>query len=261
MANPQKENGYTPISNELLDAIISFGFVATHYKIVFCCLRYSYGFSRKEAELSESFLSKATKISKRYISQELNNLISMKVITVTKESTYSSSRIICINKNYEEWESRTTVQQSNHSSTVDPEQDTTVEPEFNTTVEPEFHQDKQNIKQNIKQTSIDAFFEKAWKLYPRKEGKGSVSKTQKKKIYDLGDEFIRCIERYIQKRVGEDQKYTQMGSTFFKSGYVDYLDVNYGQNGYSQPTLFPTNSQTKKNEPMKPQVVNYKSDD
>ena len=38
-------------------------------------------------------------------------------------------------------------------------------------------------------------------------------------------------------------------------------EKNNKQNGYSQPTLFPTNSQTKKNEPMKPQVVNYKSDD
>lgn len=35
----------------------------------------------------------------------------------------------------------------------------------------------------------------------------------------------------------------------------------YGISNYSQPTLFPTNSQQKKNEPMKPQVVNYKSDD
>ena len=229
MANPQKENGYTPISNELFDAIISFGFVATHYKIVLCCLRYSYGFSRKDAELSESFLSKATKISKRYISQELNNLVAMNVITVVKESTYSSARIICINKNYEEWESRTTVQQSNQSSTVEPEQDTTVEPQINTTVEPQFHQDKQNIKQNIKQCTIDSFFETAWGMYPRKEGKGSVSKAQKKKIFDLGEEFIRCIERYKSVKAGTESKFLKMGSTFFNSGYVDYLDKNYSQ--------------------------------
>lgn len=228
MANPQKENGYTPISNELFDAIIAFGFVATHYKIVLCCIRYSYGFSRKDAELSESFLSKATKISKRYISQELNNLIEMKVITVVKESTYSSARIICINKNYEEWVSRTTVQQSIQSSTDEPEQDTTVEPEINTTVEPQFHQDKQNIKQNINKKAIAEFFEKIWSFYPVKKGKASVSDKQKRVLYDIGyEELKRCFDRYVASK--ESWKAYQQGSTFFNSGYVDYLDKNYSQ--------------------------------
>ena len=228
MANPQKENGYTPISNELFDAIIAFGFVATHYKIVLCCIRYSYGFSRKDAELSESFLSKATKISKRYISQELNNLIAMKVITVVKESTYSSSRIICINKNYDEWGSRTTVQQLNQTSTVEPEQDTTVEPQFNTTVEPQFHQDKQNIKQNINKKAIAEFFEKIWEFYPVKKGKAAVSDKQKRVLYDVGyDELKRCFDRYVASK--ESWKAYQQGSTFFNSGYVDYLDKNYLQ--------------------------------
>lgn len=77
-----------------------------------------------------------------------------------------------------------------------------------------------------------AFFEKVWSLYPNKVGKGKISDTKKKEIYKLGDEFERCISRYI-KHVEErrnsgfkDLKY-QNGSTFFNSGYVDYLDKNY----------------------------------
>lgn len=228
MASPQKENGFTPISNELLDAILKTNFTATQLKLVLCCCRYTYGFSRKEAKLSESYLNKATGISKRYISQELRQLIDLKVIIVIKESTYTEPRTFELNKNYETWLSRTTVPQVNYKSTDEPEQDTTVEPQFNTTVEPQFHQERKNIKKELKQDTVVGFFETIWSAYPKKEGKGSVSKTQKEKLFRIGLEHIlRCIERYKKEKSGTDKQYLQMGSTFFNSGYVDYLDENY----------------------------------
>ena len=81
---------------------------------------------------------------------------------------------------------------------------------------------------SIKDISLVDFFELIWKLYPKKEGKGGVSKTQKEKLHKIGiEEMTRAISRYIKAKVGEDKKYLQMGSTFFNSGYVDYLDKNY----------------------------------
>jgi len=83
-----------------------------------------------------------------------------------------------------------------------------------------------NVK-NDKNYLVD-FFESLWKLYPKKEGKGNVSKTQKEKLFKIGtEEMDRVIKRYVQAKNGEDKKYLQMGSTFFNSGYVDYLDKNY----------------------------------
>lgn len=78
--------------------------------------------------------------------------------------------------------------------------------------------------------NICAFFENLWELYPIKRGKGSVSKTQKEKLFKIGiDEMARAINRYIteQQANGTDIKYYKQGSTFFNSGYVDYLDENY----------------------------------
>ena len=80
---------------------------------------------------------------------------------------------------------------------------------------------------------LDEFFKSLWKLYPKKKGLGSVSKTQKLKLFRRGyDEISRCIERY--KAFLEDaysdaerDKFTKNGSTFFNSGYMDYLDENY----------------------------------
>jgi DNA-binding transcriptional regulator YhcF (GntR family) len=76
---------------------------------------------------------------------------------------------------------------------------------------------------------LEEFFESIWTLYPVKRGKGSVSKTRKKKLQDIGYEQIkRCIERYVSEMesLNRDKKYWKNGSTFFNSGYVDYLDCN-----------------------------------
>lgn len=92
---------------------------------------------------------------------------------------------------------------------------------------------------NICANDIENFFESLWKEYPKKKGKGSVSFTQKRKLYKLGQEqMLRAILRYkneIKKNKTAD-KYVKNGSTFFNSGYVDYLDENY--EGASEPKSY-----------------------
>jgi tRNA A37 N6-isopentenylltransferase MiaA len=85
-------------------------------------------------------------------------------------------------------------------------------------------------KKHIKDKTYEEFFESVWKLYPKKEGKGSVSKTQKEKLQAIGyEEITRCIERYLKAKAGVDRQYLKQGSTFFNSGYVDYLDKNWAE--------------------------------
>lgn len=77
--------------------------------------------------------------------------------------------------------------------------------------------------------SLDDFYESIWDLYPLKKGKGKVSKTKKQVLQRIGYEQIkRCVERYVSDiNFTGKQKYMMHGSTFFNSGYVDYLDQNY----------------------------------
>ena len=74
-----------------------------------------------------------------------------------------------------------------------------------------------------------ALFERLWKLYPCKKGKGQVSDTQKKRLLAIGEPaLVKAIERYsseLQKDAG--WRKPQNGSTFFNSGYMDYLDGNF----------------------------------
>lgn len=76
--------------------------------------------------------------------------------------------------------------------------------------------------------NANELFEKVWALYPSKKGKGQVSDTQKKKLLKIGEEELtRAIERYKEGLSRDEWRKPQNGSTFFNSGYVDYLDENW----------------------------------
>ncbi len=88
-------------------------------------------------------------------------------------------------------------------------------------------QKSSQIKANRKKEA-DELFEKVWALYPLKKGKGQVSNTQKLKLLTIGyEELERAISRYIQYVDSVDYLHYKNGSTFFNSGYIDYLDANY----------------------------------
>ena len=91
--------------------------------------------------------------------------------------------------------------------------------------------DNDNVTVNNKNTLADAkaMFERLWKAYPNKKGKGQVSDTQKKRLLAIGETtLVKAIERYsLELQKDADWRKAQYGSTFFNSGYVDYLDENY----------------------------------
>lgn len=82
---------------------------------------------------------------------------------------------------------------------------------------------------NVQNAEAEALFDELWLMYPSKKGKGQVSMTAKKKLLKIGaDEMRRAIVRYKDELAKDaDWRKPQNGSTFFNSGYVDYLDDNY----------------------------------
>ncbi len=93
--------------------------------------------------------------------------------------------------------------------------------------------------------AINDFFERIWKLYPNKKGKGQVSDSKKKILYRIGfDELSRAIDRYKAGLAKDEWRKPQNGSTFFNSGYVDYLDRNY----------------TEPEQPAQPERTKYNND-
>lgn len=101
MANPQLENGYTRIANEILDAMARIKLSPTQYRILFVVWRYTYGFQRKIHELSLTFISEATGCDLRLIQRELKKLIELKVLIARQDK--GKPREIGFNKRIREW--------------------------------------------------------------------------------------------------------------------------------------------------------------
>lgn len=103
---------------------------------------------------------------------------------------------------------------------------------------------EQTVERKMEQTdekAINECFERLWKKYPSKKGKGQVSDTKKKVLYQIGEEHIqRALKRYLDG-LEKDASWRkpQNGSTFFNSGYVDYLDENYEKPPEPKPQRNP----------------------
>lgn len=96
MASPQKENGYTPIANELLEKLGSLKLLGSEFQVIFCIFRKTYGWSKKEDRISLSQFEKFTKLSRPTVVSVLKNMIENCLIVKENES-YK------FNKNWEEW--------------------------------------------------------------------------------------------------------------------------------------------------------------
>lgn len=97
MANPQKENGYTAIANELLEAFIAHKFTEYERVIILHIWRKTYGWNKKSDFIANSQFVEDTGIPKGRVSETLKNLKNRKVVTCTGNNKLS------INKNWEEW--------------------------------------------------------------------------------------------------------------------------------------------------------------
>lgn len=264
MANPQLENGYTRIANELLEVIYSSKFNATQLKILLCIIRYTYGFGRKEHELSLTFISKATGVSKRYVASELNRLIESKVVLIAKEHTDTESRKLKINKRYASWEGYgTIIPQVNDSSTDEEKQDTTVEELFNTTVEESFHQERK-IKEIFKENKYSVFFTtyNNQNIVTHKEltskMKQAIDKALKR---DKEDIILEAIKRYGEAFRDTNYQFCKYKMTLDKfltqsNGYYDWLDegqkwINYSDFKSKGPSKQVVPHQLVQNQPPK----------
>ena len=89
------------------------------------------------------------------------------------------------------------------------------------------HSCSESLEETTEETP-EEFFERAWQYYPNKRGKGQVSAKSKERLMSHGwDNVKRAIDRYLNDLKKDEWRQAQNGSTFFNSGYIDYLDENY----------------------------------
>ncbi|MGE7607607.1 replication protein [Peribacillus frigoritolerans] len=106
MANPQKENGYTAVANELLEQIMKISLNGTQFRIVLAVWRYTYGFRRTAHTMPLSYIASKIEASKGQVQNALDQLIKKKIIEIVEDS--KGGRKLRVKKNYDEWESKET---------------------------------------------------------------------------------------------------------------------------------------------------------
>lgn len=96
MANPQAENGYTRIANEILDEILRRDFTERELKIIFCVIRNTYGWNRKMHQMSLNYIARATGMNRANVSRSRSSLLASRVL-VSDNDKYG------IQKDYTRW--------------------------------------------------------------------------------------------------------------------------------------------------------------
>lgn len=96
MASPQKENGFTPIANEILEALSRTPLSDYESRIIFALFRKTYGYHKKNDWISDSQFIQMVDIHKSHFSRTKKRLIERKIVT------YLGNRI-AFNKDYEMW--------------------------------------------------------------------------------------------------------------------------------------------------------------
>ena len=226
MANPQIENGYTAVANEILDHLYKQPLNGTELKVIMCILRYTFGFQRKSHKLSATFIAKWGNCDLRTVKRALKKLQQDRVIIYINSEQRGVTAELMFNKDYEQWCTGGQNVTSGENDTGG--QNVTgvvgkMTPELVGKMTPKKIK-KEN--KNIKTKYYDDFFEKVWKSYPRKVGKSAVTQKTKKELYEAGEEVVLgAVNSYIAEiqENGTAEKYIMHGSTFFNTRWRDYI--------------------------------------
>lgn len=104
MASPQKENGYTPIANEIMEALARIRINGEARQILDHILRQTYGWNKKEDAIALSQFHLATGIKKTSIQRGIKHLLVMNLIY---EKEYGVAKKYCLVKDFDKWKPTT----------------------------------------------------------------------------------------------------------------------------------------------------------
>lgn len=149
MANPQKENGYTPIANELLEAFLLYRFppnTEAPRLLWFWVARKTYGYSKKQDAISLTQFEKGTKLPRNTIVHWLDYLVKA-LLLVKGVQLGKKGYVYAINKDYNTW-----IPLVKALKLVKGRLFTSKSPLTNTSYSPLTHKNKKQITKTIKQS-------------------------------------------------------------------------------------------------------------
>jgi len=102
MENPQIENGYTKIANELLEALAKYRIPGEQRQCLDVILRKTYGYNKKQDSIALSQFVEMTGLKKPTVVRAIQGLLSKNLIYVIKKDN-KPAHIYEFNKHYKQW--------------------------------------------------------------------------------------------------------------------------------------------------------------
>jgi phage replication O-like protein O len=102
MANPQKENGYTALANEIWDKLAAYRLSGEEWQCLIVILRKTYGWQKQEDEISLSQFGQSTGIKKPNVVRSIKKLLSKKIIAIIKNDNDGTTKYRFI-KDFDKW--------------------------------------------------------------------------------------------------------------------------------------------------------------
>lgn len=100
MASSQTENGFTRLADELLEAIIRYPFTKRQYGVLLAVIRKTYGFQKREDDLTVPQLASMTGLDRANVIRAINELVE---INALNKRAGHYGQVLGVNKNYEAW--------------------------------------------------------------------------------------------------------------------------------------------------------------
>jgi len=126
MAKPEKPGTYTSLPNDVMRLVMRLKISGTQLRIILAVWRYTYGFHRKEAELTDTYLAKAIDVRRNNLNREIKELFKQNILTViTRGKSFRQRSIIAFNADYTTWKLKKPLK----SLETDIENDTDIEPD------------------------------------------------------------------------------------------------------------------------------------
>ncbi len=101
MANPQWENGFTKLANEIIENLCLINLSPYESRVIWFVLRKTYGFQKKIDKISLSQFAEALQLDRNNVNRAIGRLIKKNMLVVSKDHNNHIS--YGLQKDYEKW--------------------------------------------------------------------------------------------------------------------------------------------------------------
>ena len=96
MANPQTENGFTAICNEIMEHLIKLHLPPNQWQVLLCIIRKTYGYRKKVDYIANCQICESTELRKDVVSRSIA-LLEMRSIIIRQ------GKVVGLQKDWEQW--------------------------------------------------------------------------------------------------------------------------------------------------------------